>query len=258
MENYKDVDIDSVELTYDEKNEALRRALEKKKAKIRSAKYLMELRENPQPKKYTSDDYWKIFQKRVLELEPSFEINEWNKHIISALCSYFANEEDFDGLKDGFSRKKGIMLYGPYGCGKSTIMKAFMVNQLMSYQCTSVLHLDSLYAQHGEQVVMEFSSYSDIPAQSTFLFHQKHGGYCFDDLGQEEDKKGHYSNKINVIGQILKRRYTSDIPGYYTHITTNADAEEMGKMYPFLKSSGRLREMFNFLRFHPDAPNYRK
>ena len=257
-ENYKDKDIESVELTYDEKNEVLRKALEKKKARIRYNKYMLELKENPKPKKYSSDDYWKIFQKRVLELEPEFQINKWNERIISALCSYFADDEDFDVLKEGFSRKKGIMLYGPYGCGKSTIMKAFRINQLMSYQCTSVLHLDSLFAQHGEKVVMEFIGYSDIPAQGTFLFHQKMGGYCFDDLGQEEDKKAHFSNKINVIGQILKRRYSSDMPGYCTHITTNADSNELGQMYPFLKSSGRLREMFNVLRFKPDAPNYRK
>jgi len=257
VESYdlKTVDPETVELTEEEKADALRNATEKKRAKIREYQYKIRISQDPVTKQYTADEYWIMFQKIV---GPDFKIDKWNEKIINALCFYFSKDTEFESLKEGFSLRKGLLLYGPYGCGKSSIMAAFRVNQNMSYQCQSVLRIEDEYTRNGVESLERYYKYSDLPAEATAMFRQKWGGFCFDDIGQEEMDKAHYANRVNVVSEILKRRYYVDIPFNYTHATTNADSAEMSTRYPFLKNSGRLKEMFNFIRFSPDAPNRRK
>jgi hypothetical protein len=255
------VNPDEVELTQEEREEVLRTALEAKRAKIRRIQYAEKLRQEPKPKKYTADDYWQIFHAKVKAMMgegQEWVTDKWNKNIINALCMYFAKDVGFEKIKEGFSLRKGIMLYGPYGCGKTAIMQAFTVNQNMSYRCVSVLKLDELYQIHGAPIILEYSGHSEISVEATSMFHQKLGGYCFDDLGQERAESAHYANKTDVVGQILRHRYYSGLGHNYTHATTNATGQELAEIYPFLGQSGRLKEMFNFIKFHEDAPNRRK
>lgn len=253
--DWKTADPDTVELTEEEVQDAIRIATDQKRAKIREYQYKLKLAQEPKSKEYSADEYWQMF---VSNVGKDFEIDKWNKNIISALCLYFAKDPEFETLKEGFSLRKGCLIYGPFGCGKSSIMAAFRVNQNMSYQCHSVLRIEDEYQRNGVEALERFYKYSDLPAEATAIFRHKWGGYCFDDIGQEETEKAHYANRINVVSEILKRRYYLDIPFNYTHATTNADSEEMGTRYPFLKNSGRLKEMFNFIKFHENAPNRRK
>lgn len=255
------VNPEEVELTEDERKDVLRAAVEAKRQKIRRIQYAQTLRQDPRPKKYSADDYWGIFHAKANAMVgdgQEWVTDKWNKQIINALCLYFSKDPEFEKLKEGFSLRKGIMLYGPYGCGKSAIMQAFSVNQNMSYRCISVLKLDDLYQLNGAAMILEYSAHSEISIEATSMFHQKLGGFCFDDLGQEGSESAHYANRADVVGQIMKRRYYGDLGHNYTHATTNADGQELAQMYPFLGQSGRLKEMFNFIRFHKDAPNRRK
>jgi len=258
-EDWATVDPETVTLTDDEREsviqEALKEALRKKRTAVKDYQYRLKVMTEPQSKRFSTDQYWQMFQQKM---PAGFEITLYNKRIIEALCMWSAEDPDFENLKEGFSLRKGLLLYGPYGCGKSTIMKLFQINQNASYRCISILKIDDEYQQGGSQALEKYYGYSDLGVESTSWFRQMKGGFCFDDIGQEKMIVNHYSNQSNVVNDILTRRYYSDASYRYTHGTTNADAEELGMRYPFLKTSMRLSEMFNFIKFHPEAPNYRK
>ncbi|HNS13644.1 MAG TPA: hypothetical protein PKM97_13620 [Bacteroidia bacterium] len=254
-ENWANVNPETVQLTQQEQHQALKEALRKKRTAIRDYQYRQKLLAEPEVKKFTTDEYWQMFQKNM---PAGFEITKFNQRIIEALCMWSAEDPEFERLKEGFSLRKGNLLYGPYGCGKSTIMRLFQINQNASYRCVSILNIDDEYQRGGVQALEKYYGFSDLGHEATAWFRQMRGGYCFDDIGQEKLVVNHYQNQVNVVSEILTRRYYSDASYRHTHGTTNADAEELGIRYPFLKASMRLSEMFNFIKFHPDAPNYRK
>lgn len=81
-------------------------------------------------------------------------------------------------------------------------------------------------------------------------------GYCFDDLGTEQQIK-HFGNDCNVMAEILITRYEEFIAnGSITHITTNLSASEIEKAYGNRVRS-RLRQMFNLIAFDKEAKDKR-
>ena len=246
---------DEIELTEREERVAIQSALLGKKAFIRNIQFKHRIAQRPSFQKYTSDQLWSYFKKLVGE---HFEMTKYNQHHIDALCYYFAGEKEFEKMGGDFSLQKGICLQGPYGCGKSTILSAFQTNQHMSYRIVSVLDIDDHYEKGGIQAIEQYYGHSSLPAEATTMFGQQEGGWLFDDVGQEEGVKAHFANRVNVVDTIFKRRYTKHIPYNRTHMTTNFNAKELSQLYPFMASSGRFSEMFNFLPFDKDAPNYRK
>jgi hypothetical protein len=101
------------------------------------------------------------------------------------------------------------------------------------------------------EVSFEFSK-SGFDALAPYT--QKHGplnrlsGYCFDDLGAEQQIK-HYGNECNVMAEILLSRYDHFVDqGCVTHLTTNLSATEIEGFYGNRLRS-RMRQMFNLISF---------
>ena len=73
-------------------------------------------------------------------------------------------------------------------------------------------------------------------------------GFCFDDLGAEQQIK-HFGNDCNVMAEILISRYEQFIENKsVTHLTTNLSASEIEKHYGNRLRS-RMRNMFNLISF---------
>lgn len=81
-------------------------------------------------------------------------------------------------------------------------------------------------------------------------------GYCFDDLGTEQQMK-HFGNDCKVMAEILIGRYEQFIENNsVTHITTNLSASELENAYGNRVRS-RLRQMFNLIAFDKEARHKR-
>ncbi|WP_090632121.1 hypothetical protein [Parapedobacter indicus] len=251
MENY-----DHIILTDEEKREALRLARKRKHFAIQSKKYWDKVNAPVEYPRFDSEQMYFWFEKSVKTIQSDFKLNEYNRFIISLLSYYFSEDPRFE--ENGqYSLNKGIMLVGPVGCGKTTIMRAFQVNPSNGYAIVSSRRVSEEYTDKTEGGNIAIDKYSNLlavyPRQN---FGQSEIGYCFDDLGTENAKK-HFGNEVDVMGNIILNRY--DLPGNKnkTHFTANLAADEIEELYgPRVRS--RLREMCNFIEFSPNSPDYRR
>jgi ABC-type cobalamin/Fe3+-siderophores transport system ATPase subunit len=154
----------------------------------------------------------------------------------------------------GIDLKKGIMLCGPVGCGKTTVMflMRLFLPESEQYTMVSTRDVGLEYQREGYTVIEKYSSRSFFSRQGDI----RPKTYCFDDLGLEP---GHtyFGNDTNVMAEILLGRYPLAIhQRMKTHATTNLSAEELEAIYGNRVRSS-MRELFNLIAFNPDAPDKR-
>jgi DNA replication protein DnaC len=190
-------------------------------------------------------------EKKGVELYGShFKILESDYLIIYKLIAYFLKDEA-TCFQYGINLNKGILLSGPVGCGKTSLMN------LMKY-LTATEHKFSVkpcrdisfeFIQDGYQIIHKYSNGK--------LYQSEPRTYCFDDLGTENNIK-YYGNECNVMAEILLSRYdiftTKKIQ---THITTNLSASEIETHYGNRVRS-RMRELCNLIAFDNVAKDKRK
>jgi energy-coupling factor transporter ATP-binding protein EcfA2 len=171
-----------------------------------------------------------------------FKIFEEDREILFKLCNYFIKDEA-NCKKLDIDTGKGILLSGPVGCGKTSLMKLL---------------------QH---IVPHHKLYKVIPTRNiTFAFNHtgyktiEHFGtnnfYCFDDLGVEPTGR-HYGKDCNVMGEILLSRYDLFLENKLkTHATTNLNAQELEERYGNRVRS-RMRQLFNLVAFDKGSKDKR-
>ena len=200
-------------------------------------------------------DYDKIFQylesKGKQDFGNHFKIYENDKPIIKKLIAYFLKDEIICE-QEKINLKKGILLTGGIGCGKTTLMqlmKYFNDNSKSIYIMKPCRDIAFEFIQSGYEVIAKYSKqsfYREIP---------KH--FCFDDLGTENNLK-YYGNECNVMAEILLSRYDLFVSTkLITHLTTNLSASEIEEYYGNRVRS-RLREMFNLIAFDKESTDKRK
>lgn len=179
----------------------------------------------------------------------TFKIIEEDKYIIYKLLIYTIRDHE-NALKLGLDLNKGILLSGPIGCGKTSIMhliKPFS-NVKHDYKIKTTREVSFEFAKNGFE---SLQIYTQKPNNQHRL-----SGYCFDDLGAEKQIK-HFGNDCNVMAEILISRYEQFIENNsITHITTNLSASELENYYGNRVRS-RLRNMFNLIAFDREAKDKR-
>ncbi len=157
-------------------------------------------------------------------------------------------------LRQNLSPQKGILLTGPVGCGKTSLMTLvkFFFSKEKQYIMKSVREIPFEFEKDGFQVIWRYSNLAFCNPP----FSQINRSFCFDDLGIEHPIK-YYGNECNVMAEILLSRYDLFIQkGILTHITTNLSASELELLYGSRVRS-RLREMFNLVAFDKGSKDKR-
>jgi DNA replication protein DnaC len=251
--NYKAVDENTVTLTDEEKEVVLRKALIEKIGKINSENYLKALSYKPVYQIPAYDQLLDALKTELLET-CRWEIDQWNIDAVEKLARYFSNDPDFADLGEGYSLKKGLLLFGPIGCGKTTLAKLLMHNPFNPFKIVSARKIADEFAEHGHSLINHYSVLQPVLAHD--WFNHTHIGLCIDDLGTENSKKN-YGNEVNVLAEVILNRYDNRDGIGKTHITTNISGEQIAEVYG-ARAASRMTEMFNIIEFPFDAPDRRK
>lgn len=251
LESYNDI-----ELSQDEIKTLI---LDKKKqirAEQKSKEYWAKvIAESIPPVLKATDLFDQVLKKAETEI-PNFILDDFNQQIIFDMACYFTGDERFNTATR--SLKKGLLLYGNVGCGKTTLMRLFSENQIASYVVVSCRDVAGDFSKFGYDAINAYCGfYHKDTLKGRKFGHNQTLGICFDDLGTEDMKK-HFGNQSNVMAEVLLNRYDriSKLENR-THITTNLTSDDIESIYGNRLRS-RMREMFNMISFDKNSPDRRK
>ena len=174
-----------------------------------------------------------------------FKIYEKDLPVIHKLIIY-AIRDEVTAKQLNLNIHKGIMLSGPVGCGKTSLI--FLLNYFFQnghdFKMKPCRDIAFEFASKGYEALTPFTKKE---TNHTRLY-----TFCFDDLGTEKQIK-HFGNECNVMAEIILTRYDSFIHNKtMTHVTTNLSASELEGFYGDRVRS-RMRQMFNLIAFDKDS-----
>jgi DNA replication protein DnaC len=190
-------------------------------------------------------------EKKGVELYGShFKILENDHLIIFRLIAYFLKDEP-TCFQFGIDLNKGILLSGPVGCGKTSLMNVMkhLTPTDHKFFVKPCRDISFEFIQDGYEIIHKYSKGK--------LYQSEPKTICFDDLGTENNLK-YFGNECNVMAEILLSRYEiCSSKKIQTHITTNLSATEIENQYGNRVRS-RLRELCNLIAYDRQATDKRK
>lgn len=163
-----------------------------------------------------------------------FKIYKEDRDILYRLCLYFI--QDRIACKElGIDIDKGILLSGPVGCGKTSLIRLLkhLVPHRKPYEVVPTRNIVFGFNHIGYKTIEDYGN--------TQFF-------CFDDLGIEPMGR-HYGKDCNVMGEILLSRHDLFLgKKIKTHATTNLNAAELEELYG-IRVRSRMRQLFNLVAF---------
>ena len=261
-----EIKLADIVLTPDEKVDALRDALTAKRHRISLERNqtmeklrLLDMQiQGPR----TPIDLWKAILGRGRDMaeseewEDPFVIPDFSHDIYRSLCYYFTGDES-GMMHYHLSPRKGLLLFGGIGVGKSVLMKLFARNTVQSYRVVTCAEIELEYGvKDNAQPTIEKYSHMKPNAYKGQYFNQDALGYCFDDLGAEQVANNY--GKRDMMIDVLEARYANPLcKGAKTHITTNLTLEQIEARYTS-RVLDRMRQMFNLIEFPANIESLRQ
>lgn len=243
-----------IELSEDEVAEAMIWAKRNKEERLKSERLKQIERDNLKRKAdlFQFDAIRTFMMGRAKELfKGIFVLDEHNENIFNLLCFYHTSNPLFEELADNMgvknpSLKKGILLCGLYGGGKTWLMKLFSKSVRQVYFIRPSKEIANAFMSSKEKVIpTQYLEPFTNASNDAAVFNQPISGLCIDDIGAEGVKNS-YGNLANVIGDIIEERYIKELTGPLLHGTTNLTADQLKEHYGGRVTS-RMREIFNFI-----------
>lgn len=195
--------------------------------------------------------------------EPNFILDKYNESVFDLLSYYFIGDEvSFNNHAaewqvENPSIKKGLLIAGVYGTGKTWLMKLFSRNNRQCFDVVRSKDIAKEYLTSKDKIIPTiYTKPIDVTGDGAFkepdraypsdeVFNQRYLGICIDDLGSE-DVQNNFGNRMNVIGDLIESRYASGFTGLLLHGTTNMTADDIKKFYGGRVAS-RMKQIFNLI-----------
>lgn len=172
-----------------------------------------------------------------------YVIDDENLEVIQTLAMYFTGHPDFEKqncIIGEADRKKGLILCGNVGSGKTLLMKTFQQCLLAEHQYR-IVPCDMLTDAVRKDGVGALEGY-----QKLYLENYKPNTICFDDLGIESKAK-YFGDTISPMYNLIIKRYRAFTDHkLQTHFTTNLRPNEWAEFYDE-RTASRLHEMCNVI-----------
>lgn len=198
-------------------------------------------------------DIWKFLHLKGIEMYgKKFRLYDEDVTVIVPLICMVLKDETV-APHYSLDLEKGILLTGPVGCGKTSLMNLLrhLLPVDVRHRIRSCREISFDYSRDGHAAIHRHTKGSFSAKKFDPII------YCFDDLGLENETQ-HYGNSCSVMAEILLSRYDYYHSfGMQTHLTTNLNSTEIEKQYG-LRVRSRMREMFNLIAFPGDAGDKRK
>lgn len=172
---------------------------------------------------------------------PGFYIKNEHFLAIQKIISFATHAEKYSTTL-GIDLKKGLLISGPEGCGKTAIMhlcKPFF-GKRFAFELHSSKSISFDYARLGFEALHSFLHYQ--------YKYTRPKTYCFDDFGAESIQK-HFGNECEVMKEILEARHRAFLAtGVQTHLITPLTPSELEHKYG-TRLRNQLRSMCNLVSF---------
>lgn len=201
----------------------------------------------------TKKELWHLFINTFKKLHGIELIQNTNsKHNLKALFLYFLQHEDFfscENLRKDLSEpsfKKGILIIGGYGVGKTNFMKVFE-EIFKNYRDLRFKYYSS------KDVVLEYNHCQTPDDKSSYFFDLQRPVLYLDDINSENIASNY--GKVEIIEEILMNRCELNLKTFascnYTSEKNCASQTllDLGERYGG-RLFDRFHEMFNIIEFH--------
>ena len=180
---------------------------------------------------------WEANENRKMILTPE------NRPVYALINQYFAKDPEFNKTiltENKADLNKGLLLIGGFGCGKTSIMKAYHdIGMRILEKTNDKFMYFRMVSANG--IVREYESIEAPADKDTFFNRYIKGKVYFDDFGTESMASNF--GKRNLMKDILEERYLKGNP---CHLTTNLSLEEIEQKYGG-RVYDRMKEMFNVI-----------
>lgn len=179
-----------------------------------------------------------ILKECIKSVVPNFQYTDKNKKVLMFLAEYLSG---FPKFSEEY-RKKGILLIGDIGTGKTSLMEIFekfSLRHLKKFlQVVNVNHLFDCFAKDGRLGLDEIDIDYEI---------------CIDDLGLSNGNQYHYGERDDVQEIFLQRRYEKFRRNKIrTHGTSNLDVKGFEERFS-PRIFDRMLEMFHFVELSGES-----
>jgi DNA replication protein DnaC len=167
----------------------------------------------------------------------TFCIDERNEPVIRQLYLYLKLDSQFQG-----DMRKGIMLVGRYGSGKTLIMQAL-----------TEMYNTVIRTYHLQRPLLAFIKSSDLlnELKSKPVNAYSRLPLIIDEFGREPKQIMDFGNLRSPMIELLCERYDN---GTWTHGTSNFTLETLSGENQYGKMTGdRIKSMFNFIELEGES-----
>jgi hypothetical protein len=193
--------------------------------------------------------------------EDKFISTPQTTELYRTLAEYFNNDPDFEkrslkaaNIEIPFSFKKGILLLGRPGTGKSFIFQRLFKRFIRPCAHITAYDIQQMYTTGGIKAHLEWESgfklFDDnrirIPVEPIEF------NVYVDDFGREQKSCKHFGTELHFMDVFIDRRdVIMTYSGAKTFATTNLKINELKEYYSD-KTYSRFFKLFNFINLNSD------
>jgi DNA replication protein DnaC len=193
---------------------------------IRQQKAQEEAYRNEQKKIWDANYFYQVIKRYFISRTGDFDRS--NMEYIKAICFFLSEDPRFE-TQLGFSFRKGIMVIGTAGVGKTSTIQAVKDNPIFPISVYSLIDITEKVRSDG---------FCNLNTNRMILL---------DDVGSETELVKHYGTEINWFKEFIETYYLHNETYQGLIITTNCGGDELEAKYGYRVRS-RIREMFNVIQ----------